>query len=101
MDKITTAENVKIKNPKRVVQGKRLAATSREAKARKAEGRAKVKEYVDLANTLYLPAAGAITIIIAYGAYRYFYPTKKEEVIENQPYQKRKKIVLRNYNNNK
>ena len=32
--KITTVE--KVKNPKRVEQGKRLAAISREAKARKA-----------------------------------------------------------------
>ena len=38
--KITTTE--KVKNPKRVEQGRRLAAISKEAKARKAEERKKI-----------------------------------------------------------
>ena len=40
----------KVKDPKRVEQGKRLAAISKEAKARKAAKRAKVKECVENAN---------------------------------------------------
>ena len=54
--KITTVE--KVKNPKRVEQGKRLAAISREAKARKAGERAKVEECAENADMLYA-AVGA------------------------------------------
>ena len=67
--KITTVQ--KIKDPKRVEQGKRLAAISREAKARKAAERAKVEECVENANMLYKrPGLG-------YGVYNFF--SKKEE----------------------
>ena len=55
--KITTVE--KVKNPKRVEQGKRLAAISREAKARKAAERAKVDECVENANIFYLAVGTA------------------------------------------
>ena len=50
--KITTVE--KVKNPKRVKQGKRLAAISKEAKARKAAERKKPEECIENANMLYV-----------------------------------------------
>lgn len=94
--KITTVE--KVKNPKRVEQGKRLAAISREAKARKAAERAKINECVDNANMLYVVVGATAVIGLAYGAYSYF-PEKEEEnqpeVIENQP----KKILLKRCSN--
>ena len=58
--KITTVE--KVKNPKSVEQGKRLAAISREAKARKAAERAKVEECVENANMLYV-AVGVLGVV--------------------------------------
>ena len=82
--KITTVE--KVKDPKRVEQGKRLAAISREAKARKAAERAKVEECVEKANVFYtvlgtLGAAG-----LGYFVYNNFFSMKKEE--EKEPPQK-------------
>ena len=41
--KITSVEKEKVKDPKRVEQGKRLAAISREAKERKARERAQLE----------------------------------------------------------
>ena len=73
--KITTVE--KVKNPKRVEQGKRLAAISREAKARKAAERAKVEECVENANMLYV-VVGALGVGLGYGIYNFF-SKKKEE----------------------
>ena len=71
--KITTVE--KVKNPKRVERGKRLAAISREAKARKAAERAKV-ECVENANMLYV-VVGALGVVgLRYGVYNFF--SKKE-----------------------
>ena len=58
--KITIVE--KVKDPRMVAQGKRLAAISREAKARKAEERKRVKECVDNANMLYI-AVGATAVV--------------------------------------
>ena len=73
--KITTVE--KIKNPKRVEQGKRLAAISREAKASNAAERAKVKECVENANIFYV-AVGTVAVAgLGYGVYNFF--SKKEE----------------------
>ena len=52
-NKITTVE--KVKNPKRVEQGKKLAAISREVKARKATERKKAEEEcTENANILYV-----------------------------------------------
>ena len=66
-----------MKNPKRVEQGKRLAAISKEAKARKAAERAKVEECVENANMLYV-AVGVLGIAgLGYGVYNFF--CKKEE----------------------
>ena len=72
--KITTVE--KVKDPRRVVQGKKLAAISREAKARRAVERERVKECVDNANMLYLAVGATAVVGLAYGAYRYLYTTK-------------------------
>ena len=71
--KITTVE--KVKNPKRVERGKRLAAISREAKARKAAERVKV-ECVENANMLYV-VVGALGVVgLRHGVYNFF--SKKE-----------------------
>ena len=69
--KITTVE--KVKNPKRVKQGKRLAAISREAKARKAAERAKVNECIENANMLYLVVAAVAVAGLGYCAYTHFF----------------------------
>ena len=73
--KITVVE--KVKDPKRVEQGKRLAAISREAKARKAAERAKIEDCVENSNMLYV-IVGALGVVgLGYGVYNYF--SKKEE----------------------
>ena len=72
--KLTTIE--KVKDPRRVAQGKRLAAISREAKARKAEERQRVKECVDNANMLYIAVVATAVVGLTYGAYRYLQTTK-------------------------
>ena len=89
--KITTVK--KVKNPKRVEQGKRLAAISREAKARKAEERAKVTKCVENANMFYLAVGSAAAIGLAYGTYVYFFKKGSVEVqrqIEVQKVEKKK-----------
>ena len=73
--KITTVE--KVKNPKRVEQGKRLAAISREAKARKAAERAKVEKCVENANMLYV-VVGALGVGLGYSIYNFFSKKKGE-----------------------
>lgn len=72
--KVITIE--KVKDPRRVAQGKRLAAISREAKARKAEERQRVKECVDNANMLYLAVGATAVAGLTYGVYRYLNTTK-------------------------
>ena len=72
--KITTVE--KIKEPRRVAQGKRFAAISREAKVRKAKERQRVKECADNANMLYIAVGATAVVGLTYGAYRYLYTTK-------------------------
>ena len=84
--KITTVE--KVKNPKRVEQKKRLAAISREAKARKAAEPAKVEECVENANMLYV-VVGALDVVgLGYGVYNFF--SKKEE----QPPQQQQQVQV-------
>ena len=83
--KITTVE--KVKNPKRVEQGKCLAAISREAKARKAAERAKVEECVENANIFYVAVAG-----LGYGVHTYFLkPQQQQEVQQPQVQQEQPK----------
>ena len=54
--KLTTVE--KVKNPKRVEQGKRLAAISMEAKARKAQLKQQEQESLLPSCLLYIPIIG-------------------------------------------
>ena len=65
------------KNPKRVEQGKRLAAISKEAKARKAAERAKVEECVENANMLYVTVGVLGVAGLGYGVYNFFSKKKK------------------------
>lgn len=75
--KITSAE--KVKDPRRVAQGKRLAAISREAKARKAEERQRAEECVDDSNMVYLAVGVTAVAGLTYGAYRYLYTTSDKK----------------------
>ena len=77
---ITTVE--KVKDPKRVLQGKRLAAISRKAKARKAAERAKVEDCVENANMLYVVVGALGGVGLGYGVYNFF--SKKEEPQQQQ-----------------
>ena len=72
--KITTIE--KIKNPKRVEQGKRLAAISREAKARKAKERQEQQEQESEILPYLLLVPVTVIGVAAFGGYCYW---KKEE----------------------
>ena len=76
--KITTTTQ-KVKNPKRVEQGKRLAAISKEAKARKAEERKKAEED---SNLLYVTVGVLGVTGLGYGVYNFF--GKKEEPQQQQ-----------------
>ena len=95
--KITTAE--KVKNPKRVEQGRRLAAISKEAKARKAEERRRAKkgeECIGNANLLYVSVGILGVIGLGYGTYNFLCkkeeePQQQEEQQEQQP---AKKILM-------
>ena len=96
--KITTVE--KVKNPGRVAQGKRLAAISKEAKARKAEERRraeKEEECTGNANLLYVSVGVLGVIGLGYGTYS-FLCKKEEEPQQEEPQtqekQPEKKIIL-------
>ena len=79
--KITTVE--KVKDPKRVAQGKRLAAISREAKARKARERQEHQQQGESEISSYLLLVPVIVIgVTAFGGYRYW---KKGEPIKEEP----------------
>ena len=81
--KITT----KVKNPKRVEQGKRLAAISKEAKARKAAERKKVEEEcIGNANLLYVTVGVLGVAGIGYGVYNFI--CKQEQQQEEEPQEK-------------
>ena len=84
--KITTVQ--KVKNPKRVEQGKRLALISKEAKAWKAAERKKAEEEcIKNSNLLYLTVGVLGVTCFGYGVYNFF--CKKEgpqqQVEQQQP----------------
>ena len=78
--KIPTIE--KIKNPKRVEQGKRLAAISREAKARKAKEQQEQQQESEILPCLLLVPVTVIGLA-AFGGYCYW--GKKESKKEEEP----------------
>ena len=96
--KFTMAE--KVKNPKRVEQGKRLAAISKKTKARKAAERKKAEEEcIENSNLLY-ETVGVLGVAgLGYGVYNFFckkegydvynFFSKKEE---EQPQQQQEKV---------
>ena len=87
--KITSVVKEKIKDPRRVAQGKKLAAISREAKARKAKEREAIirKEESDKceqensSNALY--TLYAIVPVIAFGGYYFLYLRKPNDESNN------------------
>ena len=94
--KITTTEQ-RVKNPARVVAGRRLASISKEAKARKAEERKKLEEEcTGNANLLYVSVGVLGVIGLGYGTYNFL--CKKEEPQQQQEPQEEKqpekKIIL-------
>ena len=92
--KITTVQ--KVKNPKRVEQGRRLAAISREAKARKAEERKKLEEEcTGNANLLYVSVGVLGVIGLGYGTYSFL--CKKEEPQQEQPQQEKQPEQKNNF----
>ena len=76
--KITTLE--KVKDPRRVEQGKRLAIISREAKARKARERQE-QQRQESETSSYLLLVPVIVTVAFVGGYRYWFKedSKKEE----------------------
>ena len=75
--KITTVQ--KVKDPKRVEQGKRLAAISREAKARKVDERKKAEELcIENTNMLYVTVGVLGVAGLGYVAYNSFSEKEKE-----------------------
>ena len=91
--KITTVE--KVKNPGRVAAGKRLAAISKEAKARKAEERKKAEaECTENSNLLYVTVGVLGVTGLGYGVYNFLCkqePQQQEQPQEEQ--QPQKKII--------
>ena len=84
-NKITTVE--KVKDPRRVEQGKKLAAISREAKERKARERA--TEAVKTETTMdVLPYLVIVSIVVICGGYYYYNNIKKEEPPREEPIKK-------------
>ena len=90
--KIATVEKVeipeqKVKNPGRVAAGKRLAAISKEAKARKAEERKKAEEEcIENSNLLYVTVGVLGVIGLGYGVYHFLFKQEPQEQ-EQQPQQ--------------
>ena len=81
--KITTTEVEKVKNPGRVAAGKRLAAISKEAKARKAAERKKAEEEcIENSNLLYVTVGVLGVTGLGYGVYNFF--CKKEQPQQQQ-----------------
>ena len=92
--KITTVE--KVKNPGRVAAGKRLAAISKQAKARKAEERKKA-ECIKNSNLLYVSVGVLGVVGLGYGVYNFLCKQPQEQEPqpqEQEPQQQQKKITL-------
>ena len=101
--KITAVEKERVKDPRRVEQGKRLAAISREAKERKARERAQRLEEEAKADGAgpegsFSPYALIIPMVgIALGGYYFLYlrrSNEREERGEDEPEEPRKKPNL-------
>ena len=81
--KITSVEKEKVKDPRRVEQGKKLAAISREAKERKARERAEQQREAESKSesfspyTLIIPAIGVT--LGGYYLYHLYHTGEKEE----------------------
>ena len=95
--KITTVE--KVKNPKRVEQGKRLAAISKEAKARKADEFKKLEEECTGDSSLLYVSVGVLGVTgLGYGVYNFLCegPQQQEQPQQQQQEQPQseKKIIL-------
>ena len=76
--KITSVEKEKVKDPRRVAQGKKLAAISREAKERKAREREAAARQTQLkeeqeTNASYASCAIILIIGIVFGGYYFLY----------------------------
>ena len=99
--KVTSEVKVKVKDPRRVAQGKRLAQISREAKARKAREREMSirKEGVEKCEkesysyTLLPVIAG---VLVVGGGY-YFYQRKKDQQPDNEEKQQPRNSNLENF----
>ena len=97
---ITTVE--KVKNPKRVEQGKRLAAISKEAKARRTAERKKAEEEcIENSNLLYVTVGVLSVTGLGYGVYNFFCKEEQQQPPQPQgspPSSKAKKLILTTYN---
>ena len=91
---ITTVDN-KVKNPKRVELGKRLAAISKEAKARKAEERKKAEEEcIGNSNLLYVSVGVLGVVGLGYGVYN-FLCKGEEPQQQGEPQQEKSRTTPR------
>ena len=96
--KITTVE--KVKNPGRVAAGKRLAAISEEAKARKAAERKKAEEEcIENSNLLYVTVGVLGVTGLGYGVYNFFCKEGQPQQQPQQPQesQPERKVILTTY----
>ena len=85
-NKITTVE--KVKDPRRVEQGKKLATISREAKERKVRERAEAAKADTTMDVLPYLVIVAIVGASIYGGYYYNNNIKKEEPSKEEPIKK-------------
>ena len=102
-DKVTTVEKtVKVKDPRKVELGKRLAKISREAKERKAkqhedskiekEVKSEEKEITDYIDFRYF--IGGVTLVAALGGLYYSYKRDKREIKEEKVIVNNEKIRM-------
>ena len=78
----------KVKNPGRVAAGRRLAAISKEAKARKAEERKKAEEECTGNSNLLYVSVGVLGVVgLGYGAYNFLCKQQPQEEQQQEPQQ--------------